>query len=123
MLAIVRALEDWHHYLEGLPSPFEIISDHRNLQYWRTIQDLTCRQARWFLYLSRFDFHLTHKPSPTNTQADPLSCLSTHLVADADDNRNQLVLRPEHFSHVIATSNAFEDPLDQRIKNVMDCDP
>ena len=41
MLAIVRALEDWCHYLKGLPSPFEIISDHRNLQYWHTIQDLT----------------------------------------------------------------------------------
>ena len=34
MLAIIEALEDWRHYLEGLPSQFEILSDHKNLEYW-----------------------------------------------------------------------------------------
>ena len=56
MLAIIRALEAWRHYLEGLPSQFEIQSDHDSLRYWRTAQHLTRRQARWALYLSRFDF-------------------------------------------------------------------
>ncbi len=28
MLVVVRALEDWRHYLEGLPHPFDIITDH-----------------------------------------------------------------------------------------------
>jgi hypothetical protein len=45
MLAIIRTLEDWRHYLEGLPQPFDIISDHRNLEYWHTAQNLTRRQA------------------------------------------------------------------------------
>jgi hypothetical protein len=45
MLAIIRALEDWRHYLKGLPRSFDIISDHRNLEYWRTAQNLTRRQA------------------------------------------------------------------------------
>ena len=31
MLAIIRALQAWRHYLEGLPSVFEIQSDHKNL--------------------------------------------------------------------------------------------
>ena len=60
MLAIIRALQAWHHYLEGLPSTFKIQSDHRNLEYWRTAQHLTRRQARWALYLSRFDFVISH---------------------------------------------------------------
>ncbi|PIL36423.1 hypothetical protein GSI_00111 [Ganoderma sinense ZZ0214-1] len=55
MLAIIRALQAWRHYLEGLPSVFEIQSDHKNLEYWKTAQNLTRRQARWALYLSRFE--------------------------------------------------------------------
>jgi hypothetical protein len=92
MLTIIRALEDWQHYLEGLPHPFDIVSNHRDLQYLQTTQDLTCCQARWSLYLSQFDFCLTHKPGTANTQADSLSRLSTHLVTDTDDNKAQQVL-------------------------------
>ena len=40
-LAIVRALEDWRHYLEGLPTTFTVISDHKNLEYWTKAQHLT----------------------------------------------------------------------------------
>jgi hypothetical protein len=41
MLAIVRALEDWWwHYLKSLPQIFNIISDHRNLEYRHTAQNL-----------------------------------------------------------------------------------
>ena len=31
MLAIHNALLDWRHFLEGLPEPFEIWSNHANL--------------------------------------------------------------------------------------------
>ena len=73
MLAIIRALTTWRHYLEGLPQQFEIQSDHKNLEYWRKAQHLTQRQARWALYLSRFDFVITHKPGTSNGRADALS--------------------------------------------------
>jgi RNase H-like domain found in reverse transcriptase/Reverse transcriptase (RNA-dependent DNA polymerase) len=122
MLAIIRALEDWQHYLEGLPQTFTIISDHRNLKYWHTAQNLTRRQARWSLYLSHFNFHLTHKPETTNTQADPLSRISTHLVTDTDDNHDQIVLQPEHFASVEASSIANDNTLEQQIRDVTDQD-
>ena len=57
MLAIIEALKDWRHFLEGLPTPFEILTDHRNLEHW---QDLSRQQARWALWLSRSDFWLKH---------------------------------------------------------------
>ena len=41
MLAVIRGLEDWRHYLKGLPEPFTIVTDHCNLEYWRTAQNLT----------------------------------------------------------------------------------
>ena len=40
MLAIVRALEEWRHYLEGARHPIEIWTDHKNLEYFRTSQKL-----------------------------------------------------------------------------------
>ena len=46
MLAIADALKDWRYYLEGLPEPFEIVTDHQNLTYWQKAQHLTRRQAR-----------------------------------------------------------------------------
>jgi hypothetical protein len=123
MLAVIRGLEDWRHYLEGLPQPFTIITDHRNLEYWRTVQNLSHHQARWSLYLSRFDFRLTHKPGTANTQADPLSHFSTHQVADADDNRDQRVLRPEHFTATVAASTEVSDTLERDIRNIADRNP
>jgi hypothetical protein len=45
MYAIIQALEDWCHFLKGLPKTFEIWTDHANLQYWTKAQNLTWRQA------------------------------------------------------------------------------
>ena len=116
MLAIIEALKDWRHFLEGLPAPFEIITDHSNLRYWRTTQDLSRRQAHWATYLSHFHFTLTHRPGKANTQADPLSRFPTHQVTDAEDNRQQVVLHPEFFAKLAATSRSFVNPLEGRIQ-------
>jgi len=45
LLAIVRALEMWRHYLEGSSHPIEIWSDHKNLEYYATSKQLNCRQV------------------------------------------------------------------------------
>jgi hypothetical protein len=62
MLAIIRGLEEWRHYLEGARHSVEIWTDHKNLEYFVVAQKLNRQQARWSLYLSRFDFTLHHKP-------------------------------------------------------------
>jgi len=60
MLVIVRGLEVWRHLLEEVQFKFEIWTDHKNLEYFMKVQKLNWRQARWALYLSRFDFTLKH---------------------------------------------------------------
>jgi len=52
MLVIIRALEEWRHFLEGLQHKFEIWTDHKNLEYFMTAKKLNRRQAQWSLYLS-----------------------------------------------------------------------
>ena len=51
MLAVIRCLEAWRHYLEGAKLEFEIWTDHKNLQYFMMSQKLNRRQARWALLL------------------------------------------------------------------------
>jgi hypothetical protein len=34
MLAIIRVLEEWRHFLEGAPEKVDIWTDHCNLQYF-----------------------------------------------------------------------------------------
>jgi hypothetical protein len=34
MLAIIRGFEEWRHYLEGVHHPIEVLTDHKNLEYF-----------------------------------------------------------------------------------------
>jgi len=40
MLAIIQALEEWHHFLKGSQHKFEICPDHKNLKYFMTVKKL-----------------------------------------------------------------------------------
>ena len=40
MLAIIRCLEAWRHFLEGAKGRFEIWTDHKNLEYFMKAQKL-----------------------------------------------------------------------------------
>jgi hypothetical protein len=102
MLAIIRGLEEWRHYLEGARHPVEIWTDHKNLEYFRVAQKLNRRQARWSLYLSRFDFTLHHKPGRSMGKPDTLSRQADHGSGQGD-NDNLMLLAPELFQiHALA---------------------
>jgi len=46
ILAIVRCLEVWRHFLEETTTKFEVWTDHKNLEYFMKVQKLNRRQAR-----------------------------------------------------------------------------
>ncbi|KAI3352325.1 hypothetical protein L3Q82_005291 [Scortum barcoo] len=73
LLAVVLALQEWRHWLEGAEQPFLVWTDHKNLAYLRSAKRLNPRQARWALFLSRFEFTLTYRPGSHNTKPDALS--------------------------------------------------
>ena len=58
----------------------EVLNDHRNLTYVWTAQTLNRRQARWSLYLSWFDYSLTHRASKHLAKPDALSRRIDHQV-------------------------------------------
>jgi len=94
MLAIIRALEEWRHFLEGVTHLIEIWTDHKNLEYFMTAKKLNCRQACWFLHLARFDFLLHYCPGRTMGKPDALSRRADYGNG-ALDNENIVLLRLE----------------------------
>ncbi|KAK3515173.1 hypothetical protein QTP70_008174 [Hemibagrus guttatus] len=73
LLVIKAALEEWRHWLEGARHPFQVLTDHRNLEYLRGAKRLNPRQARWALFFTRFRFMVTYRPGSKNGKADALS--------------------------------------------------
>jgi len=94
MLAIICALEEWRHFLEGARHPVEIWTDHKNLEYFMTAKKLNCRQARWSLYLARFDFKLTHYPGRSMGKPDMFSWRPDH-GKETSNNENVVFLQLE----------------------------
>jgi hypothetical protein len=97
MLAIIQALSEWRHFLEGAHHKFEIWTDHKNLEYFMTAKRLNRRQARWSLYLSHFDFSLHHRPGRSMGKADALSQRADHGDG-SKDNENMVLLDPGLFA-------------------------
>lgn len=94
LLAIVTALEYWHHFLQGSSLPVIVHTDHKNLTYFRSAQKLNRRQARWSLFLSKFNLKLHHTPGTRMIQSDVLSQCPDHAV-DNSENKD-VVLLPEN---------------------------
>ena len=96
MLAVIRALEEWRAELEGLQRKerFEILTDHRALEYFMTTKKLNARQARWAEFLSRFYFLIRYRPGKQNTLADALS-RPEKTDLKMDNHRMQILLKPD----------------------------
>jgi len=95
ILGVIRYLEAWRHFLEGARMKFEIWTDHKNLEYFMSSQNLNCRQARWALYLSRFSFTLKHVPGSKMGKADGLSRRSDWEKGGEGNNEERTLLKPE----------------------------
>jgi len=71
--------------------------DYKNLEYFMMAKQLNWRQARWSLYLSRFDFTLHHKPRRSMGKPDALSRRFDHGTS-ADNNSDVMLLTPKLFA-------------------------
>ena len=120
ILAVIRSLEAWRHYLEGAKLEFEIWTDHKNLQYFMTSQKLNRRQARWALYLSRFNFTLKHVPGKSMGKADGLSRRPDWQEGVERDNEDRTLIKPEWVRG--AETIVEEGNLREKIKKVQEGD-
>ncbi|KZR98092.1 Uncharacterized protein APZ42_006652, partial [Daphnia magna] len=75
-LAVVDAIKYFRHYL--LDKSFEIISDHRPLQWLKNQKDNNGRLGRWAILLAATNYELKYRPGRVHQNAD---CLSRLKVA------------------------------------------
>ena len=118
LLAIIRALDEWRHYIQGSHHTTTILCDHKNLTYYREAKKLTRRQARWSLYLSEFDIKLVHTPGTKMILSDALS-RRPDFCPDEDHDNEDVVMLPDHmFLQLIdldlQQKIALSDTLDQQ---------
>jgi len=102
MLGVIRCLEAWKHFLEGARLKFEIWTDHKNIEYFMSSQNLNRRQVQWAFYLSRFNFTLKHVPGSKMGKADGLSRRSDWEKGGDGDNEERTLLKPEWMQKIRA---------------------
>ena len=65
--------------------------DHKNLGYFKLPQNLTCQQARWWLFLQEYDIRWGVEQGINMGPADAL--LRKDKVETSDDNREITLLK------------------------------
>ena len=73
LLAIFEAFSRWKHYLEGSAHPVDVVTDHKNLEYFATTKLLTRRQVRWSEFLSPFNMVIRFRPGKLGAKPDLLT--------------------------------------------------
>jgi len=112
MLAIIRAMEEWRQFLEGAEHQFEVWTDHKNLEYFMTAKKLNRRQARWSLFLARFDFLLHHRPGKSMGKSDALSRRADHGTGSGDNSDITLLTLAFFAARALAGMELFGEERD-----------
>ena len=119
MLVVIRGLETWRYLLEDAKTKFEIWTDYKNLKYSMKVQKLNQRQARWALYLSRFDSTLNHMLGFRMGKADGLSRRLDLKAEVENDDENQKLIKEEWVREMIeVVIEELETGLVGKIKKV-----
>ena len=100
LLAIIRALKSWRHYLRGAAHQVQVFTDHKNLLYFKEPQKLNRRQARWLLDLAEFDLKLIHVPGKDLSVPDALS-RRPDMIIDEEDNSDVTLLPHSLFVNLV----------------------
>ena len=90
LLAIIKAFKEWRPMLERTGLPIKIFTDHRNLQYFMTTKQLSCRQACWSEYLSHFNFVIQFRPGKLGAKPDGLTRRSGDLFKEGNERIKQM---------------------------------
>ena len=73
LLTIYESFWTWRHYLEGSATLINIITNHKNLEYFSTTKILSRRQAHWSELLSQFNLVIRFCPGKLREKPNALT--------------------------------------------------
>jgi len=122
LLAIVDALRKWDTYCKTRGPKITILTDHKNLEYWKTKKDLNLRQARWGERLANYDFTIRYRPGKLAGKPDILSRESGDSPWEGDMKHQQnhgRILLPEDAFEVLQanTTETISLEIDKELLN------
>ena len=112
LLAVICALKEWRHYLHG--AKFQVVTDHKSLQWLQTQPNLSARQTRWVELLQQFEFEIVYKEGKTNIVADALSRRPDHKA-------NHISILQPHDQLVNEIRQAYQQ--DKRCQDILSNQP
>jgi hypothetical protein len=95
LLAIFDAFTQWRHYLEGAPLPIDVVTDHKNLEYFATTKVLTCCQLQWSEYLCHFNMAIQFRLGKLRGKPDAL--IRRRDIYPKEGDRAYGRLNPQNF--------------------------
>ena len=116
---VIQALKEWCHYLTKTEHPVTVITDHKNLGYFKQPWNLTHHQAHWKLFLQDFNIIWGVEQGINMGPADALSWKDK--VDTSNDNQEITLLKGDAHHHHIQqldatlsnkiTSSSTSDPI------------
>ena len=79
LLAVVRAFKEWRAELLSVINPVQVVTDHKNLEYFTTTKLLNRHQTRWSQFLPQFNFQIVHRPGKAGEKPNALTRSSGDL--------------------------------------------
>src|SRR5258707_13924131 len=73
LLAIFKAFKNWQHFLEGSAKVIDMVTDHKNLEYFTSSKKLLRHQARWAEFLGQFNMKVRFRPGRLGSKPDALT--------------------------------------------------
>ena len=85
LMTIIRCFKEWRAELESTLHPIQVLSDHRNLEYFMSTKLLTHCQVQWFEFLLRFNFKITYRLGKLGGKPDALIRQLGDLPKEGDE--------------------------------------
>ncbi len=84
LMIIVCAFKKWWSELEDFIYSVEMITNHKNLEYFMSTKQLSCHQARWSEFLSRFNYCIAYHFNKIDDKLNALTRCSEDLFKERD---------------------------------------